>query len=56
MAKHRLTIVPHLGCLLGMDPLKANTDIWVLGMVGSPEYKTAIRAVEVVDVGMGLWV
>ena len=49
MAKHRLTIVPHLGCLLRLGTERAGTDMWVLGMVGSSEYGTAIRTVEVAD-------
>ena len=49
MAKHRLTIVPHLGCLLRSGTERAGTDMWVLGMVGSSEYGTAIRTIEVAD-------
>ena len=37
MAMHRLTIVPHLGCLLRLGTERAGSDMWVLGMVGSPE-------------------
>ena len=37
MAKHRLTIVPHLGFLLRLGTERAGTDMWVLGMVGSSE-------------------
>ena len=37
MAKHRLTTVPHLGCLLRLGTERAGTDMRVLGMLGSPE-------------------
>ena len=49
MAKHRLTIVPHLGCLLRLGTERAGTDMWLLGMVGSSEYGTAIQTIEVAD-------
>ena len=49
MAKHRLTIVPHLGCLLRLGTERAGTDMWVLGMVGSSEYGAAIRTISLVS-------